>query len=98
MDIWETINIRMPTKIECTACLQLNNVEILILGGFSSEHGSVKSVCRLDTDKNTIITVDKQLEQPGWSIYQPIRQGRHFHLFYGGEEGYPPHHSVYELI
>ena len=70
----------------------------MILGGFSCELGSIKSVYSLDTTKCSIKKMEKDLEQPGWSIYHPIRQGKNINVFYGGEEGYPPHHLIYEII
>jgi hypothetical protein len=88
------MSVKLPMKIECAACIQMNN-EILILGGYSCEHGSLKNVFAFDTNKNSIRKVNKELNQPGWSIYQPIKQGGVVHLFYGGEEDFPPHHTVY---
>lgn len=96
LDRWEVVNVKLPKKLECPTCLQFGN-EVLILGGFSCDAGSVKTVLRFDYQKNTLKTAEKELDQPGWSIYQPIRQGRTIHVFYGGEEGYPPHHLLYDF-
>lgn len=95
LDVWEVMTIRLPMKIECVACVHVQN-EILILGGYSCEYGSLKKVFAFDTTNNTIRSVNKELIQPGWSIYPPIKQGNFIHLFYGGEEDFPPHHIVYK--
>ena len=96
IDTWEVIPLKIPIKIECVACIPNNN-DILILGGYSCEAGSLNSVFSYDTINNTIRKLNRDLSQPGWSIYQPIKYGSNIHLFYGGEEGYPPHHLVYEI-
>jgi N-acetylneuraminic acid mutarotase len=96
-DKWEILNVRLPIKIECPACVHYNN-EVLILGGFSSDKGSSDTVYSLDINKFSIQAYEKKLDQPGWSIYQPIKIGRKIHIFYGGEEGYPPHHLLYEIL
>ena len=95
-DSWEVMNTRIPIKIECAACIYNSN-EILILGGYSSDVGSMSTVFAYDITSNSIKKMNKELSQPGWSIYHPIKQGNLINLFYGGEEGFPPHHFVYEL-
>jgi hypothetical protein len=95
LDIWEVMTVKVPLKIECSACIQINS-DILIMGGFSCEKGSLSSVYIYEITKNTIKQANKELAEPGWSIYQPIKQGGNIHVFYGGEEGYPPHHLIYE--
>ncbi len=87
--------MRLPMKIECVACIYLQS-EILILGGYSCEYGSLKKIFSYDTNSNSIRSINKELSQPGWSIYQPITQGNLIHLFYGGEEDFPPHHVVFK--
>jgi hypothetical protein len=94
MDSWETMNIKIPIKLECVSCIQLKN-EILILGGYSCEHGSLKTVFSYDYSKNTIRKLNYELSQPGWSIYMPMKIGQNVHVFFGGEEEFPPHHILY---
>jgi len=95
-DTWEVMTVRVPNKIECAGCIQLNN-DFLILGGYSCDEGSLKSVYLYETTTNVIKKLPKELSQPGWSIYQPFKQGPLIHVFYGGEEAYPPHHLTYEF-
>lgn len=96
-DVWELVTIRMPIKIECVACVYHNNNEIVILGGYSSETGSSKSIYHYDINNNIIRKSNKELPQPGWVIYPPIKNGNILHIFYGGEENFPPQHLIYEL-
>jgi N-acetylneuraminic acid mutarotase len=95
VDIWEVMNVKLPLKIECVALVQVNN-EILILGGYSCELGSLKAVYTYDTSANTVRKLNKELPQPGWSIYQPVRKCNNIHIFYGGEEDFPPHHVLFQ--
>jgi hypothetical protein len=98
IDTWEVLNVKLPTKMECVACIHYKK-EILILGGYScGESGSLDTVFSLDveTGNNNIKKYSKTLCQQGWSIYQPIVKENKIHILYGGEEGYPPHHLVYE--
>lgn len=97
LDTWEVINVRLPIKIECTGCVQISHNEILILGGYSSEHGSLKNIYIYDTLNNSVRKTQNELSQAGWSIYQPIKIANNIHLFYGGEEDFPPHHVTYSL-
>lgn len=95
-DVWEILSVKMPLKMECVGCIQYNN-EILVLGGYSCELGSLKNVYSLDLVNNSIRKLSKDLIQSGWSIYQPIRQDNTIHIFYGGEDEFHPQHITYTL-
>jgi hypothetical protein len=94
VDYWELMNVKIPFRMECVGTIQVNT-DILILGGFNCEYGQVKTVFVYDTNNNTIRKANKELPQCGWSIYQPIKQGNNIHIFFGGEDEFPPHHVTY---
>lgn len=95
IDTWEVMNVKIPVKIECVACVQTKEHEFLILGGYSCELGSLNTVYSYDTVNNIIRKLNKDMDQPGWSIYMPLKYGNSIHVFFGGEEGYPPHPLEY---
>jgi hypothetical protein len=82
--------------MECVGTIQVGS-DIIILGGFTCDYGQVKTAFCYDTVNNTIRNMGRDLPQCGWSIYQPMKQGNTIHIFFGGEDEYPPHHVIYNI-
>jgi hypothetical protein len=89
------LNVKIPFKMECVGSIQVNS-DVLVLGGFTCDYGQVKTVFAYDTVNNSIKNAG-DLIQCGWSIYQPIKHGNVIHLFFGGEDEFPPHHTIYNI-
>jgi hypothetical protein len=90
------LTVKTPFKMECVGTLQVNS-DILIFGGFTCDYGQVKTVFIYDFNSNTIRKAPNDLTQCGWSIYQPIKHGNSIHLFFGGEDEFPPQHVMYNI-
>ncbi len=96
VDFWEVMNIKLPVRIECTSTVQSGN-EMLILGGYSYDYGLMNTVFAYDYINNSMRKCNINLLSNGWCIYQPIKQGNNIHVFFGGEEEFPPKHIVYTI-
>lgn len=98
-NIWEVLRVKLPMKIECPAVFyNANTQNIMIFGGYSMEYGSVSSVYSFNLNSNEIREERNKLKCPGYSVYQPLQLGQNVHLFFEGEDEYPPEHLIYSLI
>lgn len=74
----------MPEGLLCSSIIQINPFEILVMGGFNSK-GISKSVNVLNVTNGKFVK-RKDLDDPTWSIYQPVFRNGWFYLFRSGRE------------
>jgi Kelch motif/Galactose oxidase, central domain len=74
----------IPEALLCSSMVQINPSEVLIMGGFNSKGISNRvHVFNIQTGK---YVKRGNLEDPAWSIYQPIFRHGWFYIFRSGRE------------
>lgn len=84
-DKFFTISYKMPFPLQNPFTIQINEHQVLLLGGFSDEKGDFNGVGLLDIYKGDYKAVSP-LSEGGWSVYPPVMSGNSLCLFMDGEE------------
>lgn len=98
LDNWSILPISLPFKVECCSAIQVSPSDIMIFGGYSNNPEALNQVLIFNDPSFKVIALEKQLNENGWSINNPIKIGNVVHLFCGGEGTNLPNHIKYRII
>lgn len=74
----------LPEALLCSSIVQINPSEVLVMGGFNSK-GISNRVHVLNVSSGKFVKRGN-LEDPSWSIYQPVFRHGWFYIFRSGRE------------